>query len=212
MADLERSAWREASVVTFSGSGEPTLALNLGETTRLIKDYTGLPTLVLTNGTLLNMSDVRKELGLADRVFVKLDAASEATFQRVNRPVEGITLASILRGLRRFRDEYSGYLGLQTMFVHSSLDRIEELAALVREIRPEEVQVNTPTRPYPSEWHLASRGSHEGVSYPARPVKPVSAEYLLRVGEELRRLCPGVLVQDVAKAHEMLGRQGRCLS
>jgi wyosine [tRNA(Phe)-imidazoG37] synthetase (radical SAM superfamily) len=209
MADLEKSAWREASVVTFSGSGEPTLALNLGETTRLIREFTGLPTLVLTNGTLLNLPEVREELGWSDRVFVKLDAASEETFQRVNRPVEGITLASILKGLKRFRDEYSGYLGLQMMFVHSSRDRIEDLAALIREIRPDEVQVNTPTRPYPTEWHLATRGSHEGVSYPARPVKPVSAEYLLEIGEELSRLCPGVSIQDVANVREQLTRRGR---
>jgi len=34
LADLEASRWREADVITLSGSGEPTLAANLGEVIR----------------------------------------------------------------------------------------------------------------------------------------------------------------------------------
>lgn len=47
LADLEASRWREADVITLSGSGEPTLAANLCEVVRSIKALTGKPTLVL---------------------------------------------------------------------------------------------------------------------------------------------------------------------
>ncbi|MFN8615339.1 MAG: radical SAM protein [Vampirovibrionales bacterium] len=75
--DFKHSAWVEADIVTFSGSGEPTLALNLAEVIHLIKEYSGKPVMVLTNGTLLHDPAVRADLYQADVVAVKLDAATE---------------------------------------------------------------------------------------------------------------------------------------
>ncbi|GAB4118788.1 MAG: hypothetical protein Kow001_18440 [Acidobacteriota bacterium] len=199
LADLARSAWRKAAIVTYSGSGEPTLASNLGEAIVRVAEFTGLPSLVLTNGTLLDLTEVRRELALADRVYVKLDAATEATFQRVNRPVAGLTLAGVVEGLRRFREEYSGQLGIQTMLVHATRDSTEAFAAILETVRPDEIQVNSPTRPYPSGWYVQSRGSHEGVDYPARPLKPVPAPVLESFASDLRRLCPWLLVRVVAQ-------------
>ena len=190
--DFRASAWRSADVVTFSGSGEPTLALNMGEAIRWTRDFCGKPTLVLTNGTLLDDVRVRGELGLADRVFVKLDAASDDTFRRVNRPVPGLTLGRIVEGAVAFRREYAGFLGVQMMLLPSTPDRMEEFARLLRRIEPDEVQINTPTRPYPEDWYLQSRGSHEGVDYPAKPLKPLSGQRLREIAEEIGGLAPGL--------------------
>ena len=41
----------EADIVTFSGTGEPTLALNLGETIKIAGKVSGLPVAVLTNSS-----------------------------------------------------------------------------------------------------------------------------------------------------------------
>jgi len=197
LADLAQSAWRDADVITFSGSGEPTLALNLGEVTDRIKETTGKPTLVLTNGTLLHRADVQEELSRSDRVFVKLDAVTDATFSRVNRPVDGVSLRKIIESLADFRRRYSGYLGIQSMFVHSTRDRIEDFIRVYSRIGPDEIQVNTPTRPYPESWHLASRGSHESVDYPAHPLKPVSQERLHEIETEIAARLPQVVVRGV---------------
>src|ERR1041384_6820260 len=85
LSDLAASAWREADIITLSGSGEPTLAANLGAVIRESKRVTHKPVLVLTNSTLLGDAQVRRELGAADRVFCKLDAADEATFRKIDR-------------------------------------------------------------------------------------------------------------------------------
>ena len=69
LEDLEASDWRSADVITLSGSGEPTLALNMGEVIRALKERTGKPVMVLTNATTLGDPQVRKELAEADRVF-----------------------------------------------------------------------------------------------------------------------------------------------
>ena len=194
--DLRRSRWRDADIITFSGSGEPTLALNLGEATRQIADYTKKTTLVLTNGTLWSSEQVRQELSEADQVFLKLDAASEDVLRRVNRPVEGVTLSRIVESAVQFRSNYSGKLGIQMMFVYANTEEIEAFAEILNRIRPDEVQVNTPTRPYPSDWYLASRGSHEGVDYPAKPLKQVSLEQLAQIVDQLQAMT-GLTVTSV---------------
>ena len=186
MDDLRKSDWPKADIVTFSGSGEPTLALNLGEAIRQAGDFTGKKTLVLTNGTLWCSDQVRRELCEADQVFLKLDAASEEVLHRVNRPVGGVTLEGIIEAAVKFRKEYSGKLGVQMMFVYPNLTDVESFAEILNRIRPDEVQVNTPTRPYPSGWHLASRGSHEGVDYPAKPLKQVPPEQLSEIVLQLK--------------------------
>jgi wyosine [tRNA(Phe)-imidazoG37] synthetase (radical SAM superfamily) len=188
MSDLGESRWREADILTVSGSGEPTLAANLGEIIAGAKAFTRKPALVLTNGTLLARGDVQDELRLADRVFVKLDAATEGVFQRINRPVPGVTLDGIVSATRQFRVGYGGFLGIQIMFTRVNLPEVGELAQLLNSIQPDEVQLNTPTRPYPSHWVIQTRGSHDGVDYPAHPLKRISREEARRVEAELRAL------------------------
>lgn len=193
--DLEASDWRRAEVVTFSGSGEPTLAANLGEGIQVAKETTGKPVIVLTNGTLLGDAAVRRELAEADRVFIKLDAATEEGFRRINRPVAGITLETVVRGSESFRAEFPGWLGVQMMFLPNSKDSLEGYLRLLERIRPDEIQVNTPTRPYPDGWYLESRGSHEGVSYPARPLKPLSPKRLREIEDFFQDRLPGVMIK-----------------
>lgn len=191
VSDLKTSRWREADIVTFSGNGEPCLGLNLGECIRQVKALTGKPALVLTSGSLLHMESVRDELAAADRVYVKLDAASEETFQRVNRPVEGIRLRSIVDAIQLFRRTYPGFLGIQSMFLRANLSEVDALGELLNRIRPDELQLNTPTRPYPSQWVVETRGSHGEKTYPARPLKQVSRSEASRIERRLRELTGG---------------------
>ena len=71
--------------VTFAGMGEPTLAFNLEALLRVPRRVIGAPVAVLTNGSLLLQPAVRATLGLAERVVVKLDAATE----EASRPSTG---------------------------------------------------------------------------------------------------------------------------
>jgi wyosine [tRNA(Phe)-imidazoG37] synthetase (radical SAM superfamily) len=159
LEDLRRSAWREADCVTLSGSGEPTLAGNLGEVIRGIKSLTGRPVVVLTNSTRLTDAQVRRELRGADAVFCKLDAADEETFRRINRPVEGLMLRSVVEGIKKLRAEYTGRLAVQTMLTTLNVGMVAEFARVLREVMPDEVQINTPARPVPPEWSVAARGN-----------------------------------------------------
>ena len=133
--------------VTFSGTAEPTLASNLGEAILAVKERIEAPVAVLTNSSLMPDPQMRRELSFADTVVAKLDAPTEELFQAVNRPVKGITLASIIEAIKSFQSEYPGRLALQMMFFDVNRQAAAELAELARQIGAKEIQINTPLRP-----------------------------------------------------------------
>jgi len=160
----------EADVVTFSGTGEPTLAQNLGELIEIARDISGLPVAVLTNSSLKTRKDVRSDLAKADIVKGKLDVPNEELFGRINRPHEKILFRDIVNGLKKFRGEFNGQFQLEVMFVPENKNFSEEIAKIVKDIRPDEVQINTPLRPSaakplsPKELREIQR-SFEGMSF-----------------------------------------------
>jgi wyosine [tRNA(Phe)-imidazoG37] synthetase (radical SAM superfamily) len=139
----------KADVVTFSGTGEPTLAKNLGKLIDIAKDVSGLPVAVLTNSSLQSRKDVRRELARADIVKGKLDASGEGLLKLINRPHEKILLSKIVTGLKKFRKEFAGRFELEVMFVPENKDFSGAIAEMVKTIEPDEVQINTPLRPSP---------------------------------------------------------------
>ena len=147
-------------VITYSGNGEPTLATNLQEMILAIKALTDAHQSILTNATTLLIPEVIEALCLLDKVSVKIDAGSENIFQRMNRPVAGITLQLVLDGIENLKKHFSGELEVQTMFSSVNISDLDNYIELLNSIKPDLVQLNTPTRPYPSEWHRENRGNH----------------------------------------------------
>jgi len=135
--------------ITFAGVGEPTLAANLGPLVRAVRERSPYPIAILTNSSLMVREDVREDLALFDLVAAKVDAPNEALFQRINRPCILNSLQEIVESIRRFREEFTGRLALQMMFVEANKDHASEMAQLARELKPDEVQLNTPLRPSP---------------------------------------------------------------
>jgi len=139
--------------ITFSGSGEPTLNSELGIMIKRLKSMSSVPVAVLTNGTLLSMEDVQKDLMEADVVLPSLDAASQQVFKRINRPHESLEIATIINGLKSFRNMFKGQIWLEIMLVKGVNDNRDELSRIkesLHEIRPDKVHLNTVIRP-PSE-------------------------------------------------------------
>lgn len=177
-ADLRAVNWDEVDIVTISGSGEPTLATNLDEIIAAIKRAAPRPVLVLTNATLLHLPEVRQSLAGADIVECKLDAPTDELLQKINRPAPGVTVAKIVEGIKALRAEYAGRLTLQVMLMPTNIQYVELWAPLIEAIRPDEVHLNTPRRPFPLEWYRESRGDHESKYYSGekRTLKVVTRE------------------------------------
>ena len=137
-------------VITFSGSGEPTLSRDIGRLVRAIKKMTRIPVAVLTNATLLTRKAVRRELAAADIVVPSLDAVPAPVFRRVNRPHAALDNRRIIDGLVRFREEFRGELRLEIMLVKGINDSpgdVRALEAAVARIRPDRIELNTVVRP-----------------------------------------------------------------
>jgi wyosine [tRNA(Phe)-imidazoG37] synthetase (radical SAM superfamily) len=189
--DLQSFPIGEVNTITLSGSGEPTLAQNLGDILTMVQQMTQKPVGVLTNGSLLNDRAVCAELAIADWVAVKVDATTAEAFRRINRPQSTINLPEIWAGLCRFRQLYVGHLAIQTMLLSAWSE--PEQATYIQQmqvLRPDEIQLNTPTRPCPLTHQLEARGNHlpNACLYPTRQLKPVSAEVLQDFRNRIERV------------------------
>ncbi|NER00696.1 MAG: radical SAM protein [Cyanothece sp. SIO2G6] len=157
----------DLNVVTLSGSGEPTLALNLDKILTGLRQQIPCPIVVLTNATLLGTAGVQADLESVDLVVVKLDAVSADHLQRVNRPCSDIDFDTILAGICSFAASHRGKWALQTMMLApwSEAERSRYIQ-LVQELNPAEVQLNIPRRPRVLERRLDARGNHVVVEEP----------------------------------------------
>jgi len=137
--------------ITFSGSGEPTLNIKLGEILEFIKtNKPNIPAAVLTNGTMLFHKSVREQLKGADVVLPSLDAATQEVFNKINRPVKNFTIDKYIKGLIEFRKEFSGKIWLEVFILPGYNDAKQELTKLrkiILDIKPDLVQLNTLDRP-----------------------------------------------------------------
>lgn len=137
--------------VTFSGAGEPTLSIRIGETIAFIKSCN--PTIkvaVLTNGTLLGESSLRSELFGADLVIPSLDAATVTAFRKINRPEKNIDLEAYIQGIKTFKEEFPGTMPLEILILPGVNDDEENLRCLKDAcaiIQPDYIQLNTLDRP-----------------------------------------------------------------
>lgn len=154
LVDLQ--AWLDAGgtadYLTFAGCGEPTLNIDLGDAMARARQISGLPVCLLTNGALLWRKGVRDGAMQADLIMPSLDAATEPIFQRINRPVNGLLIDQVIDGLKETVLEFHGEVWLEVMLVAGINDTDRELAALgdaIRQIRPDQVQINTVVRPAP---------------------------------------------------------------
>ncbi len=137
--------------ITFSGSGEPTLNSRFGDILKFIKqNYPDIPVAVLTNGTLFNNKQVRREILDADLVLPSLDVASDLSFRKINRPFHSLNIEDYIDGLIEFRKEYKGKIWLEVLIIPGYNNGKEDLKLLkeaFNKIKPNSIQLNTLDRP-----------------------------------------------------------------
>ncbi len=137
--------------VTFSGAGEPTLNVGIGKVLDFLKsNWPDIPVAVLTNGTLLSDETVRQEILDADLILPSLDAALDASFRAIDRPLQRMDVNTHIQGLIDFSKIFKGKIWLEIFIIPGINDDVENLDALkaaFEKIRPDRVQLNTLDRP-----------------------------------------------------------------
>lgn len=136
---------------TFSGYGEPTLNSRIEDILDFIKAAKpNIPVAILTNGTLFSYPAVRNALLKADLVLPSLDAVTEDTFLKINRPAKGLTAKKCVDGLVEFSKVYTGKIWLEIFILPGFNDSEKDILALkeaIYKIKPDLVQLNTLDRP-----------------------------------------------------------------
>ncbi len=139
-----------ADVITLAGRGEPTLHTQFGMVIDAIHEMCVIPVVLLSNGSLFGMPDVRQSAARADIVKVSLSGWDDASMVNVNRPASGLTFDAYLEGMVSFREEFKGELRLEVMFVaglNTSEDCVSKLAACAARIEADRIELNTVVRP-----------------------------------------------------------------
>jgi len=144
----ERIKGQKADYITFVPDGEPTLDENLGVEIDLMKRYGKVA--VITNGSLLFKEDVREELKNADWVSIKVDAANESVWKKINSPYDKLSFAKLMKGIEKFSEEYKGELVTETMLVagiNDDEENLRRIAKFIKSLGASKAYIALPLRP-----------------------------------------------------------------
>ena len=137
--------------ITFSGSGEPTLSLDLGNISKYIKSemkYQGKICLI-TNSLLLANKNVVDELEYIDLVIPTLNTLNQEIFEKIVRPDYRTSVEEIRRGFINLNNSnYKGKIWIEIFILEKITDgekNIEEIADFLisEDIRYDKIQLNT---------------------------------------------------------------------
>ena len=170
-----------ADYITLSGSGEPTLHSGFGKILEFICSKSTIPAALLTNGTMLDLQEVRDAASLANVVKVSLSAWDQASYGWVNRPHPQLLFDHLVEGQKAFRAQFKGQLWMEVFLmagINSMPADVRKIAALAKEIGPDRIHLNTAVRPPAEDFATAlSRERMEALIHLFHPTAEVIAEF-----------------------------------
>ena len=171
----------KADHITLSGSGEPTLHSRFGEVLRFVRENSSIRAVLLTNGSLMDLPEVRKAASHAHIVKVSLSAWDQASYGWVNRPHPDLDFKHLIEGQKAFRDEFKGQMWIEVFLVagmNSIPSDVAKIAAVADLLRPDRIHLNTAVRP-PAEDFVAplSRERLISLCHLFRPTAEAIAEF-----------------------------------
>ena len=137
--------------ITFSGSGEPTLSLDLGNISKAIKEdlkYQGKICLI-TNSLLLADENLMKELEYIDLIVPTLNTLTQDIFEKIVRPDYRTSVEEIRKGFINLNNsKYKGKIWIEIFIlenVNDSDKNFVDIANFLKSenIRYDKIQLNT---------------------------------------------------------------------
>ena len=137
--------------ITFSGSGEPTLSLDLGNISKAIKEdlkYQGKICLI-TNSLLLADENLMKELEYIDLIVPTLNTLTQDIFEKIVRPDYRTSVEEIRKGFINLnKSNYKGKIWIEIFIlenVNDSNKNFVDIANFLKSenIRYDKIQLNT---------------------------------------------------------------------
>jgi len=173
--------------LSFVPDGEPTLDSNLGKNIELIRPL-DIKIAVITNGSLINLKNVREDLKKVDLVSLKIDAVTEKPWLRTDRPHKSLDLKVILDGMFEFAQQFKGEIITETMVlkgINDSYEEIKKIADFIALLKPTKSYISIPTRPTAVKGILPATDQALAMAYQLFRENLSNVEYLIgyEVGE-----------------------------
>ena len=137
--------------ITFSGSGEPTLSLDLGNISKAIKKdlkYEGKICLI-TNSLLLADENLMKELEYIDLIVPTLNTLTQDIFEKIVRPDYRTSVEEIRKGFINLNNSnYKGKIWIEIFILENINDNDKNFVDIANflkseNIRYDKIQLNT---------------------------------------------------------------------
>ncbi len=151
--ELERALkeFESVDVITITSNGEPTLYEELDRLVDEINRIKGdKKLLILSNASTVNQPKIRDILKKIDIVKLSLDCADEKCFKKIDRPLKGMKIEEIIKGIKSFREVYDKELVIEILVVEGINDKTEQMQKLneiLNDIKPNRVDLGTIDRP-----------------------------------------------------------------
>ncbi|WP_338971006.1 radical SAM protein [Fusobacterium nucleatum] len=131
--------------ITFSGSGEPTLSLDLGNISKAIKEdlkYKGKICLI-TNSLLLANDQVIKELEYIDLIIPTLNTLKQDVFEKIVRPDYRTSVDEIRKGFVNLNNSnYKGKIWIEIFILENINDSEENFIEIANFLNSENIRYN----------------------------------------------------------------------
>ena len=131
--------------ITFSGSGEPTLSLDLGNISKAIKEdlkYKGKICLI-TNSLLLANEQVIKELEYIDLIIPTLNTLKQDVFEKIVRPDYRKSVDEIRKGFVNLNNSnYKGKIWIEIFILENINDSEENFIEIANFLNSENIRYN----------------------------------------------------------------------
>ena len=147
-----------ADYITLSGAGEPTLHNQFGEILQYVKKHSSIPHVLLTNGTLLYLPEVRTAASKADIIKVSLSAWDDNSYRGINRPHADLHFDTLYEGIKTFRAQYTGKIWMEVFLVeglNALPTDVDKIAAWAKTLSPDRIHLNTAVRPPAHDFVVA---------------------------------------------------------
>ncbi len=137
--------------ITFSGSGEPTLSLDLGNISKAIKEDLKYKEKIclITNSLLLANQEVIKELEYIDLIVPTLNTLKQDIFEKIVRPDYRTSVDEIKKGFINLNNSnYKGKIWIEIFILENINDSEENFIEIANflnseNIRYDKIQLNT---------------------------------------------------------------------
>lgn len=140
--------------ITFSGSGEPTLSLDLGNISRAIKEDLKYQDKIclITNSLLLADESLMKDLEYIDLIVPTLNTLTQDIFEKIVRPDYRTSVEEIRKGFINLnKSNYKGKIWIEIFVLENINDSDENFVNIanflkLENIRYDKIQLNTINR------------------------------------------------------------------